>query len=254
MGLTELEAVCILRSRRQTAVHWSGRFPWPYVMLAVALLTTGIVVWRPLVRLATDAESARVWLASLGPWGPIAMILVSAAQIVFAPIPGYFVQVAGGYLFGAVPGTIYGVTGMLLGGAIAIGLSRRFGRPFVERKLGVERIRRWEQIAHIHSTWVWFLLMAGPVGDVPYYLAGLTRVPIWKLLVVVLITRGPAVAVAAAVGAGVADLSPELLLGLLLIVLLLGALLFKTGRQLARRLEAFLLRRVVRVGTPQERP
>lgn len=232
----------------------SEGFSWRYLALAAALLAAAVVFWRPLARLATDVDSVQAWLASLGPWGPVAMVLASAAQIVFAPIPGYFVQVAGGYLFGAVPGAIYGTLGMLLGGAIAMTLSRRFGRPFVERKLGAERIKRWEQVAHANSAWVWFLLMAGPTGDVPYYLAGLTQVPMWKILGIVLLTRGPAVTAAAAIGAGVADLSPELLLGLLALVLLLGALLFKVGRQLARHLEAYLLRRMVKTSTPPEQP
>ncbi|MCS7219960.1 MAG: VTT domain-containing protein [Anaerolineae bacterium] len=232
----------------------SGRFPWQYIALTAALLGAVVIFWRPLVQLATDVDSVQAWLASLGPWGPVAMILASAAQIVFAPVPGYFVQVAGGYLFGMVPGAIYGTLGMLLGGTIAMTLSRRFGRPFVERKLGAERIRRWEQVVHANSIWVWFLLMAGPTGDVPYYLAGLTQVPMWKILGIVLFTRGPAITVAAAIGAGAADLSPELLLGLLVLVLLLGALFFKAGRQVARRLEAFLLHRMVKTIPPPEQP
>jgi uncharacterized membrane protein YdjX (TVP38/TMEM64 family) len=228
------------------------RFSWQYLALAVVFLTAAVVFWRPLMQLATDVNSAQKWLASLGPWGPLAMILASAAQIVFAPIPGYFVQAAGGYLFGAVPGTIYGILGMLLGGATAMTVSRRFGRPFVERKMGAERVKRWEQVIHANSIWVWFLLMAGPTGDVPYYLAGLTQIPMWKILGIVLITRGPAIAVAAAIGAGVADLSTELLLGLFIFILLLGALLFKVGRQLVRRLEASLLHRMIKTSTPPE--
>ena len=228
------------------------RFSWQYLALAVGFLAALVIFWRPLVQLATDVNSVQKWLASLGPWGPLAMILASAAQIVFAPIPGYFVQVAGGYLFGTVPGAIYGILGMLLGGATAMTFSRRFGRPFVERKMGAERVKHWEQVIHANSIWVWFLLMAGPTGDVPYYLAGLTQISIWKILGIVLITRGPAIVAAAAIGAGVADLSTELLLGLLIFILLLGALLFKVGRQFVRRLEASLLHRMIKTSTPPE--
>jgi len=221
----------------------------------MAVLAVVIILWRLFIGLVTDAERARAWLASLGPWGPVAMILVNAGQIVFAPIPGYFVQLAGGYLFGAVPGTIYSLCGMLTGGALAMTLARRFGRPFVERRLGAERVSRWERLLHANTTWVWFLLMAGPVGDLPYYLAGLAQVPIWKILGIVLITRGPAVGVAAAVGAGVVNLSPLLLSGFLLAVLLPGILLFKAGQRLAKRFESFVLRQLAAVAkTPQEQP
>jgi uncharacterized membrane protein YdjX (TVP38/TMEM64 family) len=221
--------------------------------VAAALVATAIVSWHPLVQLMTDAGRARAWLTSLGPWGPAAMILASAGQIVFAPIPGYFVQLAGGYLFGAVPGTLYGVSGMLTGGALAMTLARRFGRPFVQHWFGAERVGRWERATHANATWVWFLLMTGPVGDLPYYLAGLTQVPVWKILGIVLITRGPAVGMAAAVGAGAVNLSPQLLLGILLAVLLLGILLFRVGRPFARRFESFVLQRLaVATETSQE--
>ncbi len=228
------------------------RFPWLPVLLAGGIVAAAVFLWRPLMRLVTDVEQARLWLASLGPWGPVALILTNAAQIVFAPIPGYFVQLAGGYLFGALPGALYGIIGMLLGGASAMALSRWLGRPFVERWLGVERVLRWEKVLHADSIWVWFLLMASPVGDVPYYLAGLSRIPIWKILGVVTVTRGPAVWMAAAVGAGAVRLAPKWLLIALVGVALLGVLLFRVGRQLSRRFENFLLQRVREIETTQE--
>ncbi len=227
-------------------IRRSVRVPWrPLLVIALGLIAA-VALWRPLSHMLADMESAREWLAALGPWGPIALIAVNAAQIVFAPIPGYFVQMAGGYLFGAVPGALYGLAGMLIGGALAMVLARRLGRPFVERWLGAERVARWEHAVHADALWVWFLLMASPVGDAPYYLAGLTRIPIWKLLGVVLLTRGPSVGIVAAVGAGAIALSPRLLLGALLAILLAGLLLYRTGRRIAASVEERVLRRARR--------
>ena len=131
-------------------------------------------------------------------------------------------------------------------------LARRLGRPFVERAWGTERITHWERVLHADSIWVWFLLMASPVGDIPYYLAGLSRVPIWKILGVVAITRGPAVWAAAAIGAGAARLSPQWLMGALLAIVILGILLLRIGQRLAKRLEGAILHHVSEAGTLQE--
>ena len=47
--------------------------------------------------------------------------------------------------------------------------------------------------------------MLGPFGDIPYYIAGLTSLPIWKIIAVAVLVRAPSVFISAAVGAGVID-------------------------------------------------
>lgn len=216
-----------------------------YAALGVTLITAAIVLfWHPIVDLLTNADAARAWLISLGPWGPLALVLVNAVQIVVAPVPGYFVQLAGGYLFGALPGALYGTLGMLLGAATAMSISRRFGRPFVARWIGEERLQRWEEATHANSTWVWFLILLGPVGDVPYYLAGLTHVPIWKILLIATVTRGPAVGLAAAAGAGIATASPTTLAVIALATAAVALALLVFGRRISHRLETLILQRI----------
>jgi hypothetical protein len=71
--------------------------------------------------------------------------------------------------------------------------------------VGASRLERWEEVAHINTLPVWFFLMLGPFGDVPYYIAGLTSIAIWKIIAIALLLRTPSVLVAAAVGAGLVD-------------------------------------------------
>ncbi|MCD6289210.1 MAG: TVP38/TMEM64 family protein [Anaerolineae bacterium] len=224
----------------------TGRISWGVLLVVVIFLFATAALWRPLLQLTRDMARARVWLASLGPWGPIALIVVNALQIILAPIPGYFVQLAGGYMFGVWHGVLCAIAGMLVGSTMAMLIARQFGRPFVQRWLGQERVDRWEQVLHVDSLWVWVLLMAGPVGDIPYYLAGLTRVPLWKMLGIVLIVRGPSVGLAVAAGAGAVNLPPRLLLAAMVGTVVIAILLYQTIRRLAARFEAIVLREVNR--------
>jgi uncharacterized membrane protein YdjX (TVP38/TMEM64 family) len=55
------------------------------------------------------------------------MILVTALQVVIAFIPGELVEVAAGYVFGGLWGTVFVLIGAMLGSVIAILLTRKFG-------------------------------------------------------------------------------------------------------------------------------
>ncbi|WP_423224301.1 TVP38/TMEM64 family protein [Candidatus Amarolinea aalborgensis] len=210
----------------------------------LSLVTLGAIYGPALVDLVSDRARVEAWLRALGPWAPLALIALNTIQIVFAPIPGYFVQAAAGYLFGVLAGGIYGAIGMLLGGALAMNLARWYGRPLVARLAGSERLQRWEGVIHSDSIWPWFLLLLGPVGDVPYYIAGLTRVSIWKILVIALLVRGPSVFVAAAVGAGVINIPPVLWLAFGALLVIAALLAHRYHDRFERWVDHTLLRRV----------
>jgi uncharacterized membrane protein YdjX (TVP38/TMEM64 family) len=169
------------------------------VLLLVALFWIGPQVWQ----LAQDAEALEAWVVSLGWLGPIALIALNAIQIVVAPIPGYVVQVAAGFLFGPLWGGVWGSVGLIVGASIAFWLARFYGRPLAGRLVGHERLEQWERVTHSSSTVVWFVLLLSPIGDLPYFLAGLARVSFIKVLLLTLVVRVPSVFVVAAAGAGV---------------------------------------------------
>ena len=91
---------------------------------------------------------------------------------------------------------------MLAGTTLAMWLARTYGRRFVEQWLGVQRVTRWEAATHSSDTWLWFLLLLAPTGDLPYFLAGLARIGYTRIALLTLVIRIPTVFVVAGVGAG----------------------------------------------------
>ena len=170
-----------------------------------ALLALGILLrYGPwLWRLLQDEIALETWIVQLGWLGPVALIALNALQIVVAPIPGYVVQIAAGFLFGPWWGGLYASLGLLLGASLAFGLARHYGRPLAARLIGGDRIDRWERLTHSTSTLVWFMLILGPTGDLPYFMAGLARVSYIRVILITVLVRVPATFVAAAAGAGV---------------------------------------------------
>lgn len=179
------------------------------------ILATGVVLLVLLLswfapqywHLLRDEAALEAWIAQLGWLGPVALVFLNALQIIVAPIPGYVVQLAAGFLYGAWWGGLWGSLGLLLGASVAFWLSRRYGRPFAAWLVGGQRLDRWESVTHSTNTLVWFVLLVGITGDLPYYLAGLSRVSFAKILVITLIVRIPSTFVAAAVGAGIVVLT-----------------------------------------------
>lgn len=196
--------------------------------MAIILLVTGLLLWRFYPRLLPFIQNQAAlqhFVDRLGWLGPLALIFFNALQIVVAPIPGYVVQAAAGYLYGPWWGGLWSALGQMAGAMLAMRLARSYGRPLVEKLVGGERLKSWERVTHSTSFLLWCILLLGPTGDAPYHLAGLSRVSFRTIALITLCIRTPSVFVAAAVGAGVVTLN-WWQFTLLVIVLGVGVLLF----------------------------
>lgn len=205
---------------------------WPALLIAAGLLGAGLL-WAPLMRLTVSLADVRAWVARLGPLGPLGLVALQVAQIVVAPIPGYPVAVAAGVLFGGFWGGLYSTIGMLAGAALAAGLTRRFGRPLLERVVAQRDRRRWERLVLNDSPWFWFLAVFLPTGEVPYFLAGLGRVPIPALLLAILVARGPTMFLIATFAARALDVPFTVVVLASLPLLVLAAILYRQREAIA---------------------
>lgn len=187
------------------------RQQWAALIVLAGMITAAWVYREPLTAHLRNVDEARAWFHELGVFGPLILIAINALQIVVAPIPGYVVQIAAGWVYGVWPGALYGTIGLALGAFLSMSLARLLGRPFALRVLGTERLARWEHAIHADRFWLWALLFLGPVGDVPYILAGLSRFPIPRLVLLALVIRTPGVVGATALGAGLMGLDLALL-------------------------------------------
>lgn len=223
------------------------------VVLALAVLLLIVRYARPLFDFLSNEQQLQAWLDRLGPLGPLAVIALNAMQVVVAFVPGYAMMIAAGYLYGFPMGAVYGAIGMAIGGIIAMGLARVYGRPLVVRMVGESRMQRWEEVTHLNSLPIWFFLMLGPFGDVPYYIAGLTKLAIWKIIAIALLLRTPSVLVAAAVGAGLVDWRSPWIIGGAALLMLLGAVAVRYQSRIESWVDQRLLPRLIQLtarGTP----
>ena len=170
--------------------------------IVIAILTLLLVVviaysiGRPLVRFVSDPAKFRDWVNEKGFLGVLAFISMNILQVLLAVILGGPFEVAAGYAFGIVRGTLICDFSMTLAGIIIFLFVRRFGMRFVELFVGREKV----ESVHIlkssrKSESIIFLLflIPGTPKDLLSYLVGLTDMKLSHWIFISAIGRIPAI-------------------------------------------------------------
>lgn len=229
---------------RGMSTQWPWRSWWRYIARVnrreIWLVVVGVVLvmvgarWlgEPFADLMLRAERTRDWILTFGPLAPLVYIGLFSTQILLAPVPGHFMAVMGGYLFGAPLGTLYSLAGVMLGAGVAMWLARRFGRPWLERFFDPVQLSRWERKLRTRSPLTWWVLFLFPVPDLVFYAAGLSSVPLRKLMVALVLGRGLGLMIATSVGHMTSLSSPEWVLVKWAVIGLVGALVYIYQRRI----------------------
>ncbi|GAB7093316.1 TVP38/TMEM64 family protein [Halolamina litorea] len=181
-----------------------------FLIAAVGVLV-GFGVLYMLVRqylpFLTDGDELRAFVDGYGVLAPLVFVVLHAAQVVVAPIPGQLTGFVSGYLFGGFLGTVYSMVGVTIGSAIAFLLSRRYGRPFVESVVRTDVVDRFDAFvddAGLLSLFVLFLIPGFP-DDVLCFVGGLTDIDIRKLIAITVVGRAPGYILVNVSGASLAN-------------------------------------------------
>lgn len=158
--------------------------------LIIAIAVMGLLVWLvgvPLVRFASQPEHFRTWVNSHGFGGRLAYMGMVILQVVVALIPGEPFEIAAGYAFGAVEGTLLCLAASALGSVCVFLLVRRFGHRLAEVFFSKEKLRSIRFLQTTRRRDLLFLIifmLPGTPKDLLCYFAGLTtiRFPVWLLI------------------------------------------------------------------------
>lgn len=164
----------------------------------------GWFIGVPMIRLARNPQSFRNWVDSYGILGRVLFVGMVVVQVLVAFIPGEPVELAAGYAFGVVEGSLLTLTGFLLGSWLVYSLVRRFGVRIVEVFFSREKI---EEISFLKNPKkakaLAFILMTipGTPKDFLSYFAGLTPITAGQWLSIVSISRLPSLLTSTITGA-----------------------------------------------------
>ncbi|GGJ00966.1 hypothetical protein GCM10008995_08550 [Halobellus salinus] len=207
-------------------VFSSSRDRWRGVILlvAVVLVFLGLYVGaRRYAPFVFTAAELRAWIAQFGLFAPLVFVLIQATQVVVAPIPGQVVALVAGYLFGPLWGTVYSLTGVLIGSTVAFNLSKRYGRSFVEDILHEDVVTRFDDFVDTVGVpgLFAFVIIPGLPDDAVCFLSGLTKWRLRTFIAVIAVGRLPAYVLTVYAGGELA--SGRFIEGMALIGVVIGA-------------------------------
>ena len=171
---------------------------WLYILaVCIFLVFCGLTGWYigvPMIHFAEEPELFQAWVDRSGIWGRLMLVGMVYLQVIVALIPGEPLELAAGYAFGMVEGTLLSMAGIVLGSAVIFLLVQRFGSKLVEVFFSEKDLKRLSFLKNPKKTKVLaFILMMipGTPKDMLSYFAGLTPLTLKEWLGIVVIARSP---------------------------------------------------------------
>lgn len=164
-------------------------------VILIAMIAVSVCVAIPMVRLAEDPMAFKAWVEGFGAWGRLVFIGLLILQVIIAFVPGGPFELAAGYAYGALEGTILCMISFILGSAVIFLLVRKFGTRVVELFVSQKEIKQLEFLKNPRKTrTLAFILMVipGSPKDALNYIAGLTNLKLQEWLLIVAVGRVPA--------------------------------------------------------------
>ena len=150
----------------------------------------------PMLRFASDPEKFRALVDAHGIGGRLIYIGMVVLQITVALIPGEPLEIAAGYAFGTLEGTILCPVATGLGSSLVILLVRRFGTKLAEvffTREKLSKLRFLQASPKRTAIFALIFMLPGTPKDLLCYYAGLTDIKLSTLLVICSVGRIPSV-------------------------------------------------------------
>ncbi len=167
--------------------------------IAIAAIATALIIWLagvPLVKFASEPEKFRQWVNDSGIWSRFAYIGMVILQVIIAVLPGEPFEIAAGYAFGAIEGTILCIIASTLGSVMVFLLVRYFGVPLVEVFFPEEKLKKLKFLKTTPKRDIIFFIIfmiPGTPKDLLCYFAGLTDIKFTLWLLICSLGRLPAI-------------------------------------------------------------
>lgn len=178
----------------------SRKRQWAGIGLAVGIFILTFVLWQifgsPLVKFISDPETMRAWVEKTGWASRLIFGGMVILQVVIAAIPGEPFEIAAGYAFGVVEGTVLCIAAAAIGSIVTFALVRKFGMRLVRLFFSEEKINSVKFLKTSEARNFLFLIvymLPGTPKDLLGYFAGLTDIPFPVFCLICTLGRFPSV-------------------------------------------------------------
>ncbi|MCI9009676.1 MAG: TVP38/TMEM64 family protein [Clostridia bacterium] len=162
-----------------------------YIMFAFFAVCFFVLLKTGFMEIFQDEGSFEAYLEKSGNFMTVLFILLQFLQVVILPIPSTVTVVAGSAIFGPLMGSIYSLTGIVIGSLVAFLIGRYAGYRVVAWMIGKETLDKWlKKIKGKDRIFLsaMFLLPVFP-DDILCFIAGISSMSVWYFFAVILISR-----------------------------------------------------------------
>ena len=184
-SLIKKEAIFYVANFRYGILAWLALFfslaivcySWDQGGIVRVILATGIPA-------AIKIEKIRQFFESFGQAAPLVYVMCVTIEVMIAPLPGLMLYGSGGFIFGGFKGGLLSLLGNTLGSGVCCAALRSLGSDWLRRFFSEHKLASIQERLERHGVWLIFLLRVNPLtsSDLVSYAAGLTRIPIWKVM------------------------------------------------------------------------
>lgn len=208
-----------------------------YIVLAILFI--GVIVfvsvkYAPfIIHTISNTERFRDYILSFGIKGIFIFMGFQIAHIAIPVIPGELVQMAGGYVYGVIPGSILLIIGTAIGTTAIFFISRAIGYPIVNIFVSKKKLEKFSFLTNsskVELAMFILFLIPGIPKDTLVYIAGITPIKPARFIIISLAARTPGIIGSAFIGASILDKdykSAIIIAIFLLIILTAGIVLRK---------------------------
>lgn len=164
-----------------------------YIALCAVIF---IYIGKPFIAMLDEPGQFQEWIASKGAVGPLVFFFMTILQVFVAVMPGEPLEIAAGYTFGWLGGTLLCVIGIAVGQAIVFMLIKKFGTRALELFISRDKFNSVKFIRSSGSSFkLLFLLffIPGTPKDLLTYCAGLMEIDLRSFLIITTVARFPSV-------------------------------------------------------------
>jgi uncharacterized membrane protein YdjX (TVP38/TMEM64 family) len=185
------------------------------ITFALLLIVVAYVYYKQYFYVMRDPRRLKELIMGYGQYGVLVLIGIQIVQVIVFFIPGGFVQVAGGYIYGTLVATLISIMGTVVGSFIVFIIAKRFGKPFITRIVSEKDMKFFQRLLHVgreensihngkkRSLAVIFLLyfIPGIPKDVLGYICGITDISLKDFILYSTIARIPGILISSYFGA-----------------------------------------------------
>ncbi len=161
-------------------------------LVGITLLVIVFLFGQSISRIRTSPETLEALITTNPILAPFVIILIIIIEVVIAPLPGGFIPIVTGALFGIVPGTIYSWLGNVIGASLAWLLANKLGHHFVEKLFLKRQIAYYNAFIERHQLliWIMYIFPIFPI-DVISFCMGLSAIRFKKFVLLVTLALLP---------------------------------------------------------------